>query len=234
MGKSVGTPKAPPTFKPFEREFAAARPPTTRSPPTVPTMAIRIQFGPLRRGRTAGGPGIGFPGDGAGSGEYIVARTTVRTSPPCPPGTREGKRRFSGRNLVGGVDGAGAHGPLHAVLRLEQDPAHRAGNVLPRKILVGHLDGVVIDHDRWEHHAREREPDLDVALLPDVAQGLEVAGPRGLEHAPLIEAVEAAHHRSHSGQRQCEILHERGPDLLFRFRGRTGGARGGGITLSLV
>ena len=50
----------------------------------------------------------------------------------------------------------------------------------------------------------------------------------------MIEAVEAAHHRSHGGQRQCEILHQRSPDLLFRFRGRAGGARRGGITVSLV
>src|SRR5438045_435600 len=92
MGKSVGTPKAPPTFQPLARAFAPARPPITRSPPTVPTMAIRIQFGPLRRGRTRGGPGIGFPCDGTGSGEDIVARTTVHKPPPCPPPQRGRER----------------------------------------------------------------------------------------------------------------------------------------------
>src|SRR5216683_3683808 len=77
MGKSWGTPNAPPVFKPFASEFAAARPPIIRSPPTIPTMVMRIQFRPLRRGRREGGPSVRSPSDGAGDGAYILSRTTT-------------------------------------------------------------------------------------------------------------------------------------------------------------
>src|SRR6202163_5127548 len=136
MGRSCGRPDTPALFTPFARELAAANPPMMRSPPTVPTIAIWIQFGFFRRGRMTGRPEGGSPCDGTGRGAYILRRQRRPNRHPSPEGSRGGL-------LGGGVDGAGAHRSLHAVLRLEQDASHRSGDVLTREILVRDLDGVV-------------------------------------------------------------------------------------------
>ena len=93
---------------------------------------------------------------------------------------------------------------------------------------------MVVDDHRRIHHASKGKADLDVPFFPDVRQRLEVSGGVGLEHASLIEAVKAAHHRSHRRQRQRQILHQRCPNLLFCLRGRARGAGRGGVALSLV
>src|SRR5260370_30103633 len=137
MGRAWGTPHGPPVAAPFITTLAPINPPITRRPPTVPAMVIRVQFRPFRFGRTTG---VGLPCNGAGRGSYIAARTTARRRHPCPPSqAEEGNTKELTR---GGVDGSGAHRPLHAVPLLQQNAAHPSRGGLARPVLAGHLHPV--------------------------------------------------------------------------------------------
>src|SRR6202011_3509116 len=65
-------------------------------------------------------------------------------------------------------------------------------------------------------------------------QGLEVARAVRLEQPLLVEAVKAAHHRSHRCEWQRKVLHERRPHLLLRLWRRARGTGRRRITLTLV